>query len=295
MKNIISASRRTDIPAFYWQWFKECINQGYVERQNTKYIDKIYTIDLSKDTTHSIVLWSKNYKNLLNDSSFLDNYNLYFQYTITGYSKLIEPNVPTYEESIITLSKLLNKYKPEQFNIRFDPILISKNGEVNNNQIHYYKPRLEVFDKLCNDLHSIGMDECRLTTSYTSFYGNTAYNLKKAGIDYIDLKEKEQINFMKLMSEIASKYDRDVYVCSNDKFLSANLTNIKKGHCIDGELLQSLFSKCTKAKDKGQRQECGCVNSYDIGSYQYIGNTNVIGQPCYHKCAYCYATKTFDK
>ena len=103
IKTIISASRRTDIPAFYWNWFKERIVEGYVEICNPYFPENKYTVDLSKDNVHSIVLWSKDFNNLVNDSSFLDDYNLYFQYTITGYNKLLEPNVPLYEDSIETL------------------------------------------------------------------------------------------------------------------------------------------------------------------------------------------------
>lgn len=93
------------------------------------------------------------------------------------------------------------------------------------------------------------------------------------------------------MSYIAKRYDRDIYICSNDRFIKANINNVKKGHCIDGELLTELFGKCTKANDTSQRKECGCVKLKDIGSYQYFENDKLLGQPCYHNCAYCYARK----
>ena len=123
------------------------------------------------------------------------------------------------------------------------------------------------------------MDNCRLTTSYISLYPKTVTTLKNAGINYLDLSEDMQIEFMKKMSEIAQKYDRDIYTCANDKFVKANIENVKKGHCIDGDILFDLFGKCSKAKASGQRLECGCVKSKDIGSYL----------PCKHHCVYCYA------
>lgn len=293
MKTIISASRRTDIPAFYWKWFEKCIRNNYVEVSNPKFPDKKNKIDLSKENIHSIVLWSKNLRNILYNSDFLNDYNLYFQYTITGYSNKMEPNVPTYKQSIETLKGLLNKFKAEQFNIRFDPVIISTVGESNPTYNNPKLARLNMFDKLCNDLQLIGMSNCRVTTSYISIYGNTEQNLKNANIDYYPLSKEEQFSFIKDMANIAKSYNRDIYICSNDRFLEAGLDNVKKGHYIDGKLLDNLFGKCTKAKDTGQRLECGCVKSIDIGAYQYLGNTNILGQPCGHKCAYCYATKIF--
>ena len=90
IKAIISASRRTDIPAFYWGWFKERIVEGYVELCNSYFPEKKYKVDLSKDKVHSIVLWSKDYSNLINDSSFLNDYNLCFQLVKQGFPFLNE-------------------------------------------------------------------------------------------------------------------------------------------------------------------------------------------------------------
>lgn len=220
-------------------------------------------------------------QNVLKNPKFLESYNLYFQYTITGYNSKMEPNVPTYQESLKILENLLNKYNPKQFNIRFDPIILTLNGETNLINNDPKLSRLKAFEALCKDLKILGMDDCRLTTSYISFYGDTEIKLKNAGIDYIKSTKTEQLNFFKEMSIIASKYNRDIYTCANDKFLELGIENIKKGHCIDGDLLNDLFEKCTKAKDQGQRLECGCVKSKDIGLYT---------QKCAHKCAYCYSS-----
>jgi len=277
MKTIISASRRTDIPAFYYEWLQECLRNKSVTLKNPMYPENSYTVDLTPDNVHSIVLWSKNYENVLKNPGLLNDYNLYFQYTITGYSKRLEPHVPDYEESIRTLEALLKTYRPEQFNIRFDPILLSVEGEVNPTPQKPGLARLNMFERLCSDLQDLGMQNCRVTTSYVSIYGKTEENLRNAGINYIPLTEDIQIKFMEKMSKIAQKYNRDIYICANDKFLKSGITNIKKAHCIDGELLDELFGKCTKAKDAGQRLECGCSKSKDIGAYM----------TCKHGCHYC--------
>ena len=292
MKNVISCSRRTDIPAFYYDWLQSALKAGHIVTQNPLYPENEYDISLSPDDVSAIVLWSKNFAPFIKNVGELENFNLYFQYTITGYSRLMEPNIPSYEESMKTLEKMLGKYNPEAFNIRFDPIILSTKGEVYPTPEKPGKARLIAFERLCKDLHTLGMDNCRLTTSYISLYGDTEKKLQKSGIDYLNLSESVQIEFMKRMAEIADKYNRDIYTCANDKFLG--IPNIKKGHCIDGDLLSDLFpDKFSKAKDQGQRKECGCHKSIDIGAYQQSLNkcANYRTQKCPGNCRYCYASK----
>lgn len=278
MKTIISASRRTDIPAFYYEWFQECLKNKEVTLNNPMYPEKQYTVDLKPENIHSIVLWSKDFKNVLNNPGYLKNYNLYFQYTITGYSKKVEPLVPSYEESLKTLESLLNIYPSKAFNIRFDPILICNEAEVHPTPENPFKARLNAFERLCKDLQELSMDDCRITVSYISLYKDTLQKLAKSGINIKNLSEKEQIQFMKEMVDIANSFNRKIYTCANDKFLNAGIC-VEKGHCIDGDILESLYGKCTKANDSSQRLECGCVKSRDIGGYL----------PCKHGCKYCYA------
>lgn len=279
MKTIISASRRTDIPAFYYDWFQTALKEQKVTTINPLYPEKEYIIDLSPQKVHSIVLWSKDFRKVENDPMYLENYNLYFQYTITGYSKYLEPNIPSYKDSLLTLEKMLKKYKPEQFNIRFDPIILSVNGELSPTPQKPGLARLNMFDTLCKDLVSLGMEQCRITTSFATLYPKVIKRMQEKNINFITLNDKQEILFMEKMSEIAQKYNRNIYTCANDRILNSGIKNIKKGHCIDGDILTSLFGPCTHSKDKGQREECGCVKSKDIGSYL----------KCFHNCLYCYA------
>lgn len=282
MKTIISASRRTDIPAFYWDWMQEQLKNGYVDVPNPLYPEKVSHVSLVPEDIHSIVLWSKDMSNVLRKPGLIDNYNLYFQYTITGYSKLLEPHSPSYEQSIETLAEMMKKYKAEQFNIRFDPIIISVTGENNPDMKNPENARLKMFERLCNDLHRLKMDNCRVTTSIMSVYGHVGDNMDKVGCMFKEMTPQQEIEFMAKLAKIASNWGRDIYMCANDRFVNAGIDNIKKGHCIDGDILQQLFGKCTHAKDSSQREECGCIKSRDIGSYKH---------ECFFKCAYCYARK----
>lgn len=282
MKNIISCSRRTDIPAFYYGWLQECLKNKYVDVPNPMYPENFSHVDLSPENIHSIVLWSKNFENFAKDPGLLKDYNLYFQYTITGYSKKFEPHSPSIAESMNTICKMLDLgYKPEQFNIRIDPLIITKEGEIAPNPNKPFNARVEIFDLILKQLDKIGMNNCRVTTSYISMYGHVKKRMEKT--DMRNLEDYEEEELISRIANVASKHNRNIYMCSNDRFTLMDIPNIKKGHCIDGPLLDSLFNeKSSKAKNNGQRTECGCSKSIDIGNYT---------QKCYHNCVYCYATK----
>ncbi len=282
-KTIISASRRTDIPAFFYDWLQEALAKGLVEVPNPMFPNKSYQVDLKPENVHSLVLWSKNFKNVLANPMLLEYYNLYFQYTINSYSKFLEPNVPEYKETVMLLEGLLKKYKPEQFNIRFDPVIISTKGEVNPTPDMPEKARMIAFEQLCKDIKLLGMENCRVTTSYLAMYGHVKSKIERCGLDLFHLDTNKQINFFERMSELAYKYNISLFSCA-----SPNLEQVKginRGHCIDGELLEKLFGgKVKKSKDNGQRKACGCSYSKEIGIYSKIPN----GMSCLHGCKYCY-------
>lgn len=283
VKTIISASRRTDIPAFYYDWLQESLKKGSAEVPNPMFPSQVYSVDLRPENVHSIVLWSKNFSKVAKNPGYLESYNLYFQYTINNYSKFLEPNVPEYRDTMRTLELLLKRYSPKCFNIRFDPIIISTKGEIEPDYDFPEKARLKAFEVLCMDLKSLGMEECRVTTSYISLYGHVKTRLKKAGFDFKDLSQDEQICFFTRMAEIADKYNLSLYSCACP--ILEKVPGIRRGSCIDGELLESLFGgKVRKSKDKGQRKECGCTYSRDIGIYKEDKN----GMVCRHGCVYCY-------
>ncbi len=283
VKTVISASRRTDIPAFFYGWLQEVLAKEMVEVPNPMFPDKKYTIDLSTSNVHSIVLWSKDFKNVLMNPMHLNKYNLYFQYTVNNFSKFLEPNVPDYKTTLETLKGLQGKYAPEQFNIRFDPVIISTKGENTPTYDMPEKARLIAFEQLCKDLKALGMENCRVTTSYLSMYGHVKDKIGKSGLDLIHLDEKKQIILFVQMAEIAQKYGISLYACASP--VLEKVKGINKGHCIDGELLQKLFGgKVKKSKDNGQRKTCGCTYSRDIGVY----SKDVNGMKCMHGCKYCY-------
>ncbi|MDF2985374.1 MAG: hypothetical protein K0R50_884 [Eubacterium sp.] len=282
-KTIISASRRTDIPAFYYEWLQEVLEKGQVEVPNPRFPDKKYAVDLEPSAVHSIVLWSKDFSNVLKDPMYLKEYNLYFQYTINNYSRIIEPNVPEYRETLATLEGLLKVFIPQQFNIRFDPVILSTKGENNPTPGMPEKARLKAFEKLCRDLRALGMEKCRITTSYLEMYGHVRNRLLKTNLDLISADENLQTEIFSHLAEISQKYGFALYSCASP--ILEKIKGIHRGHCIDGEFLERLFGeKTNKSKDGGQRKACGCSHSRDIGVY----SKSCKGMKCLHGCKYCY-------
>lgn len=280
---VVSASRRTDIPAFYYQWLLDTLKKGCITLPNPRFPNKNYEVELQPDKVHSIVLWSKNFKNLQENTGYLKNYNLYFQYTINQYSKVLEPCVPEYKDTLQILEGLLKHYRPEQFNIRFDPVIISLSGENKPTPEKPEKARLLAFERLCNDLKTLGMEKCRVTTSYLTLYGHMKHIISESAYKITSLTEQRQIEIFREMAEISSKYGLKLYSCASP--ILEQVEGIKAGHCIDGELLMQLFGgKVKTAKDTGQRKNCGCTYSKDIGIY----TKGQDGMKCYHGCKYCY-------
>lgn len=276
MKNIISCSRRTDIPAFYYDWLQERLKEEYVNVKNP-FNNKEYYVSLKPDETHSIVLWSKSFHNVINNPGYLSNYNLYFQFTITGYNNILEPNVIDYKDAVEQVYDLSNKYGPDKINFRFDPIILSTVGEINPTYDKIGKARLIMYERLIKDISSFGVKRC--TISFVTYYKRAVNRLINNKIEYIDLSDDLKIKFTKRLVDISDKYDIQLYSCCNK--VIENVNGINNGSCIDGKLLEKLFNeKCTKARDTGQRNNCGCSKSKDIGNYDML---------CKHGCLYCYA------
>lgn len=277
---MISASRRTDIPKFYYDWLQQVLRQGKVELTNPRFKNKKYTVELEPDKVHTLVLWSKDFQNVLQRPGYLENYNLYFHYTMNNYTRALEPGVPSYVDTLQTLEGLLARYRPAQFNIRFDPLVISTAGEKYPTPERPHQARLAVFENLLRDLRTMGMNSgTRITTSYISLYGHVKKRLKaQAELDISLLQEQAIRNLVQTMAETAQRFGFQLYTCASE--LLEKVPSVEKGYCIDGQLLESLFGgKVSKAKDQGQREACGCTKSSDIGSYQ---------MKCGHHCVYCY-------
>lgn len=277
MKKVISASRRTDLVAFFPEWlssvFKDEKAQVYGPSGFT------YTVDLSPEAVHTIVLWSKNFSNLLENHNHLHTAlkkysQLYIHFTITGLGgTFIERGVPAPSEAISQLDPLIKiAGMPERVSVRFDPVVYWKeDGEIKTN-LYYFK-------KLAPALSSRGIKAVRL--SFTQWYGKSVRRAEKHGFLYIDPSQEEKKDAALRLARIAKQQNLRLFSCSQD-FLSG-VPGITPSSCINGSLLQELHPQrepVSIKKDRTQRKECRCTESIDIGSYT---------QFCPHSCVYCYA------
>lgn len=275
MKDVISCSRRTDIPALYYKWLQERLVDQKVTLVNP-YSNIPYDVDLTPENIQSIVLWSKNYKNVIKDPGLLAKYNLYFQFTINGYSRYMEPAIPDHKEAMSQVAELCKRYSPQQVSWRFDPILFCNEAEWNSLE-DPWTSRLNTFKEIAESVASNGVDKC--TFSFVSVYGKVLETFANKNVKCEEVPNDKKIAFANEMLAIAKPLKIQLYSCCESVLESVE--GIHKSHCVDGDLLQELFGdKTTKAKDQGQRLTCGCTKSKDIGSYN---------QRCAHRCLYCYA------
>ncbi len=269
MKNVISASRRTDIPAFYLDWFIDKLHQGNIEVKNPFYPFQRSKISLEKSYVHSIVLWSKDFGNFLKKSSEFKDYNLFFIFTIND-CKRWEPNVIGLDGRLEQLTQLVEIYGPQFIEYRFDPIVFwREDGVLLNN--------LESFRTIIQHVSDLRIRNCFF--SFANWYKKVLNRAKKFNLKPYDPTLKEKIEILEPMAEYCKNFKIKMFSCCNPELSQIN--NVHLAHCIDGNLLEKLFrEKCSVAKTP-TRENCGCTKSKDIGNYNE--------QVCKHACIYCYA------
>ncbi|MHA1380533.1 MAG: DUF1848 family protein [Candidatus Helarchaeota archaeon] len=269
MKTVISASRRTDIPAHYLDWFLEKLHQGYVKVKNPFYKKQSYMVSLKKEDVHTIVLWSKDFGDFLRKTSEFNDYNLFFIFTINDCKRL-EPNVISLDKRLVQLEELVSIYGPQYIEYRFDPIVFwREDGVLLNN--------LSSFKTIIQHVSELGIKNC--VFSFASWYQKSILRFKKYGLEHYDPSLKEKIKIIEPLARFCKNLGIKMFSCCNPELIQ--LENIYPSHCINGNLLSKLFKeKCSIAKSP-TREGCGCTKSKDIGDYNE--------QICNHACIYCYA------
>lgn len=262
---ILSVSRRTDIPAFYWEWFLNRLQAGFVDVRNPMNVHQVSRINIRPEVVDCIVFWTKNAGNVIPYLDQLKEYNYYFQYTINPYNKLIEENVPTKKNIIENFRVLSDIIGYNKVIWRYDPILLT--DYIN---IEYH---IRYFEELAKRLQGYTQ---RCVISFVDLYKKTVSNTRDLMIR--EPTENEMHILAKELSVIAQKYRIEILSCSEN--INFDTEGVRHGCCIDRNLIEEIVGyKIDVKKDKNQRKECGCVESIDLGAY----NT------CLHACKYCYA------
>jgi DNA repair photolyase len=270
---IISASRRTDIPAFYTPWFMNRIRDGFLLTRNPFNEHQVRRVSLSPQDVDVIIFWTRNPRMLMQHLNELDSlgYNYYFQYTITGYPKELENSVPRPHRAIKTFINLSDRIGADRVIWRYDPILISNLVDINEHK--------RIFSKIAAMLYG---KTRKVVISFADFYKKTERKLALVnGLEFSDITLNANMlnELVDYMSSVAKKYNMSIETCAEK--VSTSSLGVSHGKCIDDTLIKNIFGiSLSHAKDSGQREACGCIKSIDIGSY----NT------CLHECSYCYAT-----
>ena len=271
---IISASRRTDIPSYYSDWFFNRIKEKYVYVRNPINIRQVSKINLSAEFVDCIVFWSKNPEPMIDKLYLIKNYKYYFQFTLTSYGTDIEKNIPSKRKKIFdTFKKLSDKIGSKKVIWRYDPIMITDKYDLD-----YHK---KYFEKIAKTLS--GYTE-RCIISFMDIYSKVKRNMKEIKFYDINKDTNSIIELSKHISEVGKVFNIKIETCAEE----IELKDFGIGHakCIDDKLISEIIGYDINAKkDKNQRLPCGCVESFDIGAY----NT------CLSKCVYCYANYSESK
>lgn len=291
---IISASRSTDIPAFYADWFFERLKRGFVSWINPFNRKPMY---VSFEDTKLVVFWSKNPAPLL---PYLDELkkrgiNCYVQYTINDFEREgLEPGVPKIEQRLSVFRELVNKLGKGSVIWRFDPLILTNRINVDT-----------LLDKATMIGDSLKGYTEKMVFSFADIvvYRKVANNLAKNDIKYIEFTNFEKTKWAEGLGLLNKRWNYNLATCAED--FSLEQYGIEHNKCIDDELMMQLFGNDATLmrfigaqrtlfeglnikkshKDKGQRKLCGCIVSKDIGEY----NT------CPHLCTYCYANANKER
>ena len=264
---IISASRRTDIPAFYSDWFFNRIKERYVLVPNPYNSKMISRISLDPAIVDCIVFWSKNPAPMLEKLDKLKEYNYYFQFTLNPYGPEIENHLPIISKRIDTFKRLSDRIGKEKVIWRYDPVLTNET----------YTPGFhkEKFAEIAYELKE-HTEKCML--GFIDHYQHIRTAVSRFNIQPLLKADIE---------EMAASFKKTVDTCSiqlDTCTVKVDLTHlgIPGGLCIDNQLVERIAGYPISArKDKTQRDICRCAESIDIGIYE----------SCLNGCIYCYAIK----
>jgi hypothetical protein len=269
---IISASYKTDVPTFYGEWFMNRLRAGYCKMVNP-YNRRVIRISLLPEDVDGIVFWTKNVGPFLRHLPEVRQLGLPFilQHTINGYPRDLEQAVVDAPKAIEYLKQIANTFGPRVNVWRYDTII---NSSLTPREFH-----IETFARLAEALEG-ATDE--VVISFAHFYSKTLRNMQRAaaehGFSWTDPTDEWKKSLAGELAALAAAHRIQLTVCSQPQFI---VSGCAEARCVDANRLTDISGKPVKACLKGNRQECGCFESRDIGEYD----------TCPHGCVYCYAVQ----
>lgn len=264
---ILNVSGRTDVVAFYTDWFINRYKKGFVDVRNPfnpKMISRIYFEDVD-----AILFCTKNPIPIIEHLKIIDK-PIIFQVTLTSYKADIEPYIPKKTEIIEAIKKVSNIVGIDNIHIRYDPVLL--------NDKYTVEYHIKAFDRICTLLDGYVK---KIIVSFIDDYKNVRNNMNI--LRYREFTEDDYRRIGIYFSESAKKHNMEVQTCFEERNLVEY--GFKKGECLSHELAYKLTGKTYKSWTARKMQKCNCVQMVDIGAY----NT------CKHLCKYCYANFQEDR
>ena len=270
---IISASYKTDIPAFYGEWFRNRLRAGFCRMVNPYNKKQHLLISLRSTDVDGFIFWTKNLSPFVENLEEVHQMGFPFvvQHTINGYPRSLESRVVDSDRSLRNFCQASEKYGTEAMVWRYDPIILST---VTDYQFH-----TQNFSSLAQNLKGATRE---VVVSFMQVYRKTRSNLNIAasenGFEWSDPTLDEKRALLSSYVEIASKNHIRVSICTQPELM---VSGADHATCVDSQRLMKLSGKGFQTRIKGMRKGCGCYQSRDIGDYD----------TCPHGCVYCYAVQ----
>jgi len=269
---IISASYKTDIPAFYPEWFLNRLNAGYCKVRNP-YGGQPFTVSLARQDVDGFVFWTKNLGPFIDSLPIVHEreYPFVIQYTINGYPRSLEPAVVSAKIAAEHMKSLTTLYGPQVAVWRYDTIVCTSETPLD---FH-----VENFKQLAQSLRGTTNE---VVISFAQIYKKTLKNLDLAaeqfGFTWTDPSDAEKRGVVKELYRAAKANGMQLTLCSQPELLE---DGAQAARCVDAMRFTRISGQTVQAKLKGNREGCGCYASKDIGDYD----------TCPHGCVYCYAVR----
>jgi hypothetical protein len=267
--HLISASRRTDLPAFYSLWFMRRLRAGSASWIHP-YSSKLLSVSLDPGEVAAIVFWTRNFAPMLPHLDELEGrgYRYLVQFTLTGLPRIYESHVPSARAALKQMEGLARRVGPERLLWRYDPILVSEGAD-----LEFHRQN---FSRLARALEGVTR-QC--TISFMEVYGKIRKNFRRESLPLPSPTLEERCRLASDLAQTAARHGIALRSCCGDELVGEG---VEKARCVDPEQVMRLWPELRfEASAAPTREERGCGQSFDIGAYD----------TCVHGCRYCYATK----
>ena len=273
---IISASYKTDIPAFYGQWFRNRLLAGFCRMVNPYNKNQRQVVPLDRKSVDGFIFWTKNltpFMGTLSEVSKL-GYPFIVQHTINGYPRALESRVVDAKQAIQTFKNASEMHGNRAFVWRYDTIIFTSEMDIDFHRSN--------FRNLASEL--VGSTD-EVVVSFMQVYRKTRFNMNSAArahnFAWSDPPAEEKRELLRELALIASDSGMRLSICTHPDLM---MPGVSEARCIDGHRLMDVAGRPFRSNIKGMREGCGCFESKDIGDYD----------TCPHGCVYCYAVRSRD-